>query len=373
MVFSLYAIFQRLGISIIEPHYDLSIGQVYRTTAADIMGYENSLALLTLVTGLEARYYETGDIREPEDASAVHRYKYCPSWVPDFGQGYRSRLVLSDKFHATMTSRSDFSFMQRHPKIFTRATIFDTVQEVSSLCPWKTEITPSSNTPTETTRFAAATNDSVTLNLKFHYRETVQAFQEWFSMAFKPRPDSPYSNVEEAFYETLLFGNKNWSLGPLCEWMMHMMSTHRYHDTIGTNGNWEQDEKMIFARDNPELQRDFFNNPSYQDTIQDPYWRVLCVAKTYPRIADVHHHIWMMSIDCLFFVTKSGYIGTAPRSIRKGDVVALIPGVNMPMILRHKNSHSNAYEVLASAYIHGIMEGEIWGQAKEYLKDIILE
>lgn len=64
--------------------------------------------------------------------------------------------------------------------------------------------------------------------------------------------------------------------------------------------------------------------------------RILCAAKSHTDLAATHHQIDMMTIDCTFFHTESGRMGTASSSGREGDVIVSSPGVKTPMILRQR-------------------------------------
>jgi hypothetical protein len=60
------------------------------------------------------------------------------------------------------------------------------------------------------------------------------------------------------------------------------------------------------------------------------------------------------------FLTKKGYLGIASRSVRPGHVVAVLPGAQVPFILRKENPESDesAWRLVGEAYVHGIMAGE---------------
>ncbi|KAI1185657.1 heterokaryon incompatibility protein-domain-containing protein [Nemania serpens] len=60
------------------------------------------------------------------------------------------------------------------------------------------------------------------------------------------------------------------------------------------------------------------------------------------------------------FLTDTRHMGIAGEAIQEGDAVALLSGLEMPMILRPTNG---GYSVITWAYVHGIMEGEEWPEA----------
>lgn len=59
------------------------------------------------------------------------------------------------------------------------------------------------------------------------------------------------------------------------------------------------------------------------------------------------------------FRTINGLLGLGPRIIKPGDVIAIIPSVKTPLILRKETEASDAYyQLLDEAYVHGVMHGE---------------
>lgn len=57
-----------------------------------------------------------------------------------------------------------------------------------------------------------------------------------------------------------------------------------------------------------------------------------------------------------FIVTEQGFYGLGPQLVREGDIVAVIPGLRVPFILR---SVQQKYKWVGAAYVHGIMRGEV--------------
>ncbi|KAH0843862.1 hypothetical protein AYO21_09900 [Fonsecaea monophora] len=62
------------------------------------------------------------------------------------------------------------------------------------------------------------------------------------------------------------------------------------------------------------------------------------------------------SLGRLPFVTSTGHLVLSSEHVRKGDVVALIKGAQVPFILRREEN--SAYKLISEAYVHGIMDGE---------------
>jgi hypothetical protein len=57
-------------------------------------------------------------------------------------------------------------------------------------------------------------------------------------------------------------------------------------------------------------------------------------------------------------VTSQGHVGMAPERARKGDVVCVLLGCNIPVVLRKRESE-DSYEFIGECYLHGFMAGEI--------------
>lgn len=58
------------------------------------------------------------------------------------------------------------------------------------------------------------------------------------------------------------------------------------------------------------------------------------------------------------FITKKGYLGLGPYTIRPGDQVVILKGGRTPYIWRKKRDH---YVLVGECYVHGIMHGEVFG------------
>ena len=56
-------------------------------------------------------------------------------------------------------------------------------------------------------------------------------------------------------------------------------------------------------------------------------------------------------------VTEKGFLGLAPIDAEQHDLIYLIPGCNVPMVLRP--SSDNCLRIVGGRYLHGFMEGEV--------------
>lgn len=58
-----------------------------------------------------------------------------------------------------------------------------------------------------------------------------------------------------------------------------------------------------------------------------------------------------------YFVSQQGYLGLGPSTISAGDIIAIILGLDTPLVLRAIDK--DHYQILGEAYVHGIMDGEL--------------
>ena len=59
------------------------------------------------------------------------------------------------------------------------------------------------------------------------------------------------------------------------------------------------------------------------------------------------------------FETETGYLGSANQQLEPDDTVALLEGIDVPIILREARRR-NEYTIVGPAYVHGAMHGEAW-------------
>jgi hypothetical protein len=63
-----------------------------------------------------------------------------------------------------------------------------------------------------------------------------------------------------------------------------------------------------------------------------------------------------------FLITEKGYMGLGPRETKVGDRIVILQGHRAPIVARHATSKH--WRVVGDSYIHGIMEGEVFGEEK---------
>lgn len=69
-----------------------------------------------------------------------------------------------------------------------------------------------------------------------------------------------------------------------------------------------------------------------------------------------------------FAMTQGGRMALVPAMAEAGDVLAVVPGINVPFVLRHRRSGTissrEVYALVGECYAHGIMNGEMADASK---------
>jgi hypothetical protein len=73
-------------------------------------------------------------------------------------------------------------------------------------------------------------------------------------------------------------------------------------------------------------------------------------------VQDIMHRVSVLMAGHKFLITGNGYLGLAPNTSKKGDIIAVLFGCTTPMVLRP--TADKRYEVVGEAYVHGFMEGK---------------
>ncbi|OQO13429.1 hypothetical protein B0A48_01657 [Cryoendolithus antarcticus] len=73
-------------------------------------------------------------------------------------------------------------------------------------------------------------------------------------------------------------------------------------------------------------------------------------------------------------VTDKGFVGMAPRTARKGDVVAVLLGCSVPVVIRRtaKCEHGDRYDLVGECYLHGFMHGQAMRDGAYTVQDVVL-
>jgi hypothetical protein len=103
----------------------------------------------------------------------------------------------------------------------------------------------------------------------------------------------------------------------------------------------------------------------WQNLLEDPGSRIFALMEMsllqpdpeLPKVSSFQLLRNACPLDVALFTTRNGYLGMGSHAIRENDLVVFFQGVNQPFVVR---PDGEAYRLLATVYVHGIMRGEAW-------------
>jgi len=362
-IFALHAVLLRQGIELPPPEYNdsVSAGEVYHIATLTMLKHlapSPSLDLLQLVTGCKNTLIGS-----------------TPSWVPDYSDSCPPWPVFDDQDTATGNTKPSYSLSPDGHCLSTFGIVVDRVNMASNQTTWYPE------------RSFFTGYDMTWETLENDPAKTIRALQDWIGIASTLDSYSPTGEtIQEALFSTI--GAKRGGLD------IHSVETlNRYlRDTAEDATESISDfspyiENHTFAADAQMWWSIIMaNDPSLGNSMQSladicthtpkislirqrfgatfdilqanksDEWKILVALSTMTGICE---SILTVCRKNTFFKTDGGYIGAGSCSIRSGDLVVLIPGLNCPMAIRPVGEK---HQLVAPLYVHGMMKGEVWDE-----------
>lgn len=66
------------------------------------------------------------------------------------------------------------------------------------------------------------------------------------------------------------------------------------------------------------------------------------------------------------FASERSYLGTSAEGVKKGDLVFLVAGADVPYVLRPVIGKEGVFVLVGEAYVHSIMDGENLGEGMDF-------
>jgi hypothetical protein len=336
-VYGVYGMLIASGLHLPRPSYSKTVDEIFWEFTVAVCQQTKSIKLLELLSGIE---------NKPN----------APLWVPDYHGTWRVGDLIGRTPKATKDSGAIFQFLDNDKTLAVSGICVDIVQKASNLKTWQPE------------NVGPQVQDDPLMNLEVGFEQTIRAFRDWSRILCEYGSMNQYEDYDKlmrAFGEVLVSG------------LEVTITKHGQKDSLDagllTWIGWISDffdrdscaEDLAVVKEMPHIKETFYDNPDLKHLTELEEWQALCVIKTHPSMAHVHHALWMLTRDKTFFVTKGGYMGTGTRAIADGDVVVLFAGVDRPMILREVDPDAGTWRVIGPAYISGMMEGELWDSMKD--------
>lgn len=332
-VYGVHGICEWLDIYLPPPRYDHSAEDAFfEVTRIAIMSYDDMSVL-----------YEV---------NGPGRNEKLPSWVPDWGCGWR-RL-----YGVPLTSRAEFNAggtkalyhidsEERLLKLKCKFT--DDVDQVGDHIPVNEDIPFFASLEIDWSAYEGLPED---------FWASWQAFRGWASLAHQKCSQS-VTLMDDLF--SILFDPS-------------LTERNRY---IPGKALLEPEKaKNAFKRWYNALLKT--NDAAAKETTQDGKEfinRALFVRSIFWEDSDrdvrlVHFNVMARAKGKYLFVTKHGRIGLGVGNILPGQKIAVVAGLEMPLVLE---SVGKRYRLVGHAYVHGIMKGEAWPADSRELTTVSIE
>jgi hypothetical protein len=295
-VYSLYGLCRLFGMAVPEPDYSKPVELVYSEATQAAILHDKSLILL----------HQVGNRSKDER---------LPSWVPNWNGDPVMITLLPDHFMATGSSAPSFSFSQDGWRLTVSGVLVDEIDERAGL------VLP--------TRPEGSERGLIIF-------ETIRVIQQWRAWAAKIFPD-PYKTgqtVHEAFFRTVM-RDGSVPLGRDRDVEKYREPFRQWYKAFA-NADVAQIQETCHGKEDVEILEAL--------GVEDPGMLF-------------HTRMETLIMGKAFCSTAAGYMALAPDWAQVGDLVVLLMGVPAPFVIRREG---DAYRLIGSVYVHGIMDGEFF-------------
>jgi hypothetical protein len=323
-IFALYGVLTELGVPFPRPDYALSVEEIFREAVVASINYDKNLYVL----------YHTPSDRRLEGLS---------SWVPDWTEpGWAPedcRYDNHDRFTASKSKLPIWTFSDNHSTLILSGKVIDTVI-------YRTDPLP------EIPMIGLVDRGQGMSNLTETERDKISrailaatiALKTWIEIS--QWADYPTGEPSKIALQRTLVND-------------YLESNNAFNETI-----IEAWLKMINTIEPKPVEILLGSLQLSNTTIEGQY-------NTLARM--FNDMVLTSSQKKCFFFTENTYFGTAPdplpTSLQPGDKIAIISGLEMPLLLRPVEG---GYLHLTHVYVHGIMHGEMWPVIQDDLEEIRL-
>jgi hypothetical protein len=341
-IFALFGVLTELGIDLPPPDYKKSLEQVYTEAVVACINHDRNLHVLF-------------------EVSSDHRRLGLPSWVPDWSDvGWKSqdlrKAVIRDRFGASGSADPRWSFSSDQRCLLLSGKVVDSINHRTASLEVDVEI--SSGFLQMASGQLRMTDLMRSLNSGF------DVLRSWVNVSSRHEQYPTGETVKMALQRTLVTDETLQNDTPRTEeafdaW--HQIMTATDVGSLATAVRRTQPSSPSSLKHNGTSIKALMERTSGE---LRPF-----LALTMGPASGFHFAVLKHSRRKCFFTTENGYFGTASDQILPNDKIAILAGLEMPVILREVEQ---SYHLITHAYVHGLMYGEAWPENATEVMEITL-
>ncbi|KAF5667146.1 het-domain-containing protein [Fusarium heterosporum] len=367
-VYALYGLLDVLGIKLSQPDYQKSLADIFTEITTVAIEHDKSLWILC---------FAASDTRNAD----------LPSWVPDWSdKGWAEddprHVPERKRFNAAGDSKPDWSFTSDPRELVLRGRIIDTVIDRRNCMPCFPRITLEELFLRRDEAGRCLVGDNLAT-----IHEIYTAMRKWLELAYSSETYPTEESVDDVVKAILLNNDSTSLMSPKVDQFSDWLATMRA-DEVGITTKSIPFAMKWRATSPPDISvrgllgamfRPSKGFKMFEATISKTQEDVPIELRTYLAMASPGSGFGFHSLAVSFcakkalFRTGGRYLGTAPDgfldSLQIGDKIALVAGMEVPVILRRVGS---GFKLVSHCYIHGIMDGDYGLKADEPLDSLLI-
>lgn len=349
-VFGIHAVLKRLGAVLPQPDYEKPLEQVFLEVAKLTIEYDKSLGILNFAHGLTPR-------------------ENWPSWVPMPPETMTPAQVEAGRFRAAGRDSTPVFRFPDDRRLTVLGKKIDTIQLYGQRSPW---LGCSFDLP----------RDELEIQDVETSANTIQAYHEWLLLFFTWGQLTRFATNRYGDAEDQLFALIRVLTQDLTLVHSRNPTEQNLRDLVEGYNEWQ----LILSSLNPDSGMgmalleakygQYFAAPpvlprSLHHLTETDEWKILQAIRHNTKADLFHSQIDLGCRSKTFFVTRTGYMGTGPASIREGDEVVIVSGLQTPLAMR-KAEEGQCYRLMGPAFVQGMMGGELWEMIRDNLEELTI-
>lgn len=345
-VFALMSVLKELDLRLPSADYQKSLERIYIETAVACIKNAGNLDVL----------YE---------APSKSRRHGLPSWVPDWSDetsnsSEHKKYAVETNLQTAGRNTLSWSFSQDYKRLIVSGKIVDSIAANGDVLEYEMDFSL----------------DLLALHVrKTGFKDIMERFQppiailrEWVRLSSRYTTYPSGETAENAFKSTLLDGgfikDAISSDTPSDESYRHWLDFMKRKEEDILPSLRAIAKGQVSQSQRPTAESSYTRRPNdtrrNENQAQAPYAAGMhsFLALSTTEASRFHYEILRKDKGKAFFTTTNGYFGLAiGEQIRPGDRIALIPGLEVPFVLRPVG---DGFELVTYCYIHGSRDGELW-------------